>query len=109
VRQIKQLARDYFRGSESFRREIRSGHIGLILERPRSDDSAGCDRYEPVVLKDLARVSTSMQRVMGTAYDRHLKMPAFCAQANLLTGRILDQSDRFIETMRQLHDRSRHT
>ena len=108
VRQIEQLAQGYFRGSESFRQEIRSGHIALTLEQPCGDNSVGCNRCERGVLKDLARISTAMQRAMGTAYDRHLTTPAFGAQLNLLTGRILDQSDRFIQTMRQLHDRSRH-
>jgi len=109
VRQIEQLAHGYFGGSESFRQQIRTGHIGLILDHPSSDDSAGCNQYERAVLKDLMRISTSMHRIMGTACQRHLKTPAFYVQANLLTGRILDQSERFIDTMRQLHDRSRHT
>jgi hypothetical protein len=108
VRQIEQLAHGYFRGSESFRREIRSGKITLTLEPPGSDDPVGCNRYERGVLKDLAFISNSMQRVMDTGQERRLKTPAFCAQAHLLTGRILDQWDRFIRTTRYLHDRSRH-
>jgi hypothetical protein len=109
VRQIEQLAHGYFGGSEPFRRQIRTGHIGLILDQPSTDDSAGCNRYERSVLKDLARVSTSIQRVIGTAGQRHLKTPAFYAQVNLLTGRILENADHFIQTIRQLHDRSRPT
>jgi len=108
VRQIEQLAHGYFRGSESFRQEIRSGHITLTLEPPGSDDPVGCNRYERGVLKNLAFISNAMQRVMDTGQDRRLKTPAFCAQAHLLTGRILDQWNRFIRTMRYLHDRSRH-
>ena len=107
VRQIEQLAHGYFRGSESFRQEIRSGHIALTLEQQGGDDAAGCNPFERGLLKDLTFVSKSMQRVMGKCHDRRLKTPAFGAQANLLTGRILAQSDSFIQTMRQLHDRSR--
>ena len=107
VRQIEQLAHGYFRGSESFRQEIRSGHIALTLEQPGGDDAAGCNRFERGLLKDLTFISKSMQRVMGKSHDRRLKTPAFYAQANLLTVRILDQSDSFIQIMRQLHDRSR--
>ncbi len=111
VRQIEQLAHGYFRGSESFHAEIRSGHIALTLSQLQQgdDDSAGCNRFEQGLLKNLEFISTSMQRVMGKIHDPRLKTPAFHAQANLLTSRILDQSERFIETMRQLHDRSRHT
>jgi len=107
IRQIEQLAHGYFRGSESFRQEIRSGHIALTLEQQGGDDSAGCNQFERGLLKDLAFTSKSMQRVMGKSHDPRLKTPAFHVQVNLLTGRILDRSDNFIQTMRQLHDRSR--
>ena len=108
IRQIEQLAHGYFRGSESFRQEIRRGHIALTLEQQGGEDPAGCNGCERGLLKDLAFTSKSMQRVMGKSHNPRLKTPAFHAQANLLTGRILDQSDLFIQTMRQLHDRSRH-
>jgi len=107
VRQIEQLAHGYFRGSESFRQEIRSGHIALTLEQQGGDDVVGYNPFERGLLKDLTFVSKLMQRVMGKSHDRRLKTPAFYAQANLLTGQILDQWERFIQTMRQLHDRSR--
>ena len=107
VRQIEELAHGYFRGPESFRLEVLSGHIALTLEQQGGDDAAECNPFERGLLKDLTFVSKSMQRVMGKSHDRRLKTPAFYAQANLLTGRILDQWERFIQTMRQLHDRSR--
>jgi hypothetical protein len=108
VRQIEELAHGYFRAPESFRQEVLSGHIALTLEQQDDNDSAGCNCFERAVLKDLACISKSMQRVMDTGHDRRLKTPAFGVQADLLTGRILARSDRFIQTMRQLHDRSRH-
>jgi len=108
IRQIEQLAHGYFRGSESFRQEIRSGNIALTLEQQGDDDAPGCNRFEREFLKDLECISKSMQRVMDTGHDNRLKTPAFGVQADLLTGRILARSDRFIQTMRQLHDRSRH-
>ena len=108
VRQIEQLAHGYFRGPESFRQEIRSGHIALTLEQPGGDDAAGCNRFERGVLKNLEFISKSMQQVTGTGHDPRLKTQPFYAQANLLTGQILARSDRFIQAMRQLHDRSRH-
>lgn len=107
IRQIEQLAHGYFRGSESFRAEIRSGNIALTLEQQGGDDAPGCNPFEQGLLKDLTFISKSMQRVMGKSHDRRLKTPAFGVQANLLTGRILARSDSFIQTMRQLHDRSR--
>jgi hypothetical protein len=108
IRQIEQLAHGYFRGPESFRQEILSGNIALTLEQQRTDEPAGCNCFERAVLKDLVCISKSMQRLMNTGNDNRLKTQAFDAQANLLIGRILDRSDNFIQTMRQLHDRSRH-
>jgi len=106
IRQIEQLAYGYFRGCKSFRRQIRSGNIGLVLHEATSDEPVGCNRYERAALKDLAFISKAMRRVMDIGHYRRLQTPAFCAQADLLTGRILNQWGRFIRTMRQLHDRS---
>ncbi len=107
IRQIEQLAQGYFRGSESFRQEFNSGHIDLSLAECRHDNTTGCNTFEQGVIKDLTYTSKFMQRVMDAGQDRRLKTPAFNAQANLLTKQILDKSNLFIQTIRQLHDRSR--
>ena len=107
IRQIEQLAHSYFRGSESFRQEIHSGKIALTLEQQGGDNAPGCNGFEREFLKNLECISKAMQRIPGTDDDRRLKTPAFYAQANLLTGRILEQWERFIQTKRQVHDRSR--
>jgi hypothetical protein len=111
VRDIEQLAQGYFRGPESFREQIRAGNVALPLEplRQADDGADGCNPFEQGLLKDLEITGKYMQRVMGKSQDRRLKTRAFHAQANLLAAGILSRSNAFFQTLRQLHDRSRHT
>ena len=108
VREIEQLAHCYFRGPESLREEIRKGNVALPLDRMRNvpQDAEGCSEFERIVLKDLELTQKYMQRVMGKSRDRRLKSRVFYAQANLLAAGILSRDRAFIETMRQLYDRS---
>lgn len=108
VREVEQLANGYFRGPESFREQIKSGNVALPLEQLRQvpADPDGCSAFERSVLKDLEITGKYMQRVMGKSSDPRLKTRAFHAEANLLCAGILSRSKAFIQTMRQLHDRS---
>ena len=108
VREIEQLAHGYFRGPDSFREQIRAGNVALPLERIRQvpDDPEGCGPFERGLLKDLEITGKYMQRVMGKSQDPRLKSRVFYAEANLLTAGILSRSKAFIQTMRQLHDRT---
>ncbi len=108
VREVEQLAHGYFRGPESFRREIGLGNLALPLERmrgvPRNRD--GCNPFERVLLADLELTQKYMQRVMGKSQDTRLQSRAFHAQSHLLTAGILSRSRAFFHTLRQLHDRN---
>ena len=108
VREIEQLANGYFRGPESFRDEIRRGHIALPLKRMREVPEAaeGCNEFERTLLKDLEITQKYMQRVMGKSHDRRLESRAFHVQANLLTGGILSRESAFVEALKKLHDRT---
>ncbi len=108
VRDIEQLAHGYFHGPASFREQIQSGNIALPLERirPAPHEPEGCNCFEQGLLKDLELTGKYMQRVMGKSQDPRLKSRVFHAQANLLCGGILSRSSAFIQTLRQLHDRS---
>lgn len=108
VREIERLAEGYFRGPESFRREILDGNIALALDRMRElpENAEGCSESERALLKELEWVQRNMQRVIGKRDDRRLKSRAFSAQANLLTGGILSRIDTFAQALRQIHDRT---
>jgi hypothetical protein len=108
MREIEQLAHGYFRGPESFRKAIQSGHVGLPLQWMKSvpEDPEGCNEFEGALLKDLEITHKYMQRVMGKSDDRRLKTRSFHAQANLLTAGILSKARAFFDMLRKLHDRS---
>jgi len=108
MREIERLAHGYFRGPESFREAIQSGHIGLPLKWMNEvpEDPDGCNEFEGALLRDLEITQKYMQRVMGKSNDRRLKTRAFYAQANLLTAGILSKTHAFIEILRNLYDRS---
>jgi hypothetical protein len=107
VREVEQLAHGFFRGPESFRREILKGNLALPLERmrqvPQSPDA--CTEFERVLLGDLELTQKYMQRVMGKSQERDkLSSRAFHAQCHLLTAGLLSRSRAFLEVLKQLHD-----
>ena len=108
VRDIEQLAHGYFRGPEALRAQIQAGNVALPLKQLRRGDEAShaCNPFEVGLLKDLEITGKYMQRVMGKSQDRRLQTGAFHAQANLLSAGILSRSNVFLQTVRQLHDRS---
>ena len=108
VREIEQLAHGFFRGPDSFRREILSGNLALPLSRMAQvpQDPDGCSEFERVLIHDLEILQKYMQRTMGKGQDHRLKSRAFHAQCHLLTGGILSRSAAFLQSLRQLHDRS---
>jgi hypothetical protein len=109
VREIEQLAHGFFRGPESFRREILKGNLALPLKQLRQvpQDPDGCSEFERVLLGDLELTQKYMQRVMGKSQNsQRLKSRAFCAQAHLLTAGLLSRAPAFNHSIKQLHDRS---
>jgi len=111
VRQIERLAHSFFRGSELVREQIRQGHVALLLEqmRPAGEAGTGCTVIEQAMLKDIEIAQKYMQRVMGKSHDPRLSSSAFRAQAHLLLGGILDRTSDFLQTVRDLHDRTGQT
>jgi hypothetical protein len=108
VREIEQLAHGFFRGPESFRAEIRQGHLALPLQRLREvpPNPDGCSEFERVLLGDLEVLQKYMQRVMGKSQDPRLQSRAFHAQCHLLTAGLLSRARAFFHTLKQLHDRN---
>ena len=109
VRQIEQLAHGYFRGPESFRQELRSGHLTLLLQQmaavPVYPD--GCSEFERILVGDLEQIQKHAQRVVTKGQDRRLQSRAFFVQCHLLTGSLLARAQGFLQILKQLHDRSR--
>jgi hypothetical protein len=108
IREIEQLAHGFFRGPESFRREILEGNFALSLEQIRETaaDPGACSEFERVLLGDLELVQKYMQRVMGKSQDPRIQSRAFHAQSHLLTAGILSRCPTFTRSIKHLHDRS---
>ncbi len=111
IRAIELLANGYFRGSEALREQIKNGHITWALGRLKESRTApsGCSQIESTMIRDLEIVSKYMQRVSAKTKHPTYKSNAFFAQANVLTGGILRQSDSFVKAMRAFHDQTGQT
>jgi DNA-binding Lrp family transcriptional regulator len=111
LRDIEQLAQGYFRGTEVFREQIRSGNIGWCLGRMRkvTHYPDECNEHERVMLRDLEIMQRYMQRVMNRSKDKRFKSNSFYAQANLLSSGILSKMSIFSKALRKFYDRTRQT
>jgi hypothetical protein len=112
VREVERLAQVFFKGPDSFRREILRGHLRGCLEQAAGlalSGAGGCTGLEQGLLGDLELMQKCMSRVMSKSQDRRLKSPAFHAQSHLLCGGILSQARPFFHLVRRLHDRSGQT
>jgi hypothetical protein len=109
VRQIEQLAHGYFRGPESFRQELRSGHLTLLLQQMAAVpvDPDGCSEFERILVGDLELIQKHAQRVAAKSQDHRLQSRAFFVQCHLLTGGLLSRARGFLQLLKQLHDRTR--
>jgi hypothetical protein len=108
-RAIERLANGYFRGPEALREQIKNGNISWALGRLKESHTtptSGLNQMECAMLRDLEILLKYMQRVSAKTMNPKLKTSAFFAQANLLTGGILRQSDSFLEAIRAFHDRT---
>ncbi len=108
LRSIEVLTHGYFRGPNTLRDQIKNGHITWALGRLKESHTtqSGCSQMESAMIRDLEIVSKYMQRVTAKTQSPKYKTSAFFAQANLLTGGILRQTDSFLEAIRALYDRT---
>ncbi|MFH2219602.1 MAG: chromosome partitioning protein ParB [Pseudomonadota bacterium] len=111
TRDIEILAHGYFKGSDSFRKQLEEGNVvwGLNQLKQSSVGSSNCTGIEQGLLKELEIVQKYMQRICLKIADRRLKNPSFFAQANLLAGGILRRLDAFSQAIRSFYDRSGQT
>jgi len=107
VRDIEHLAHGYFRGTEAMKAQIRLGNVALPLEQMKRSAQAadGCTPFEQGLLRDIDIVQKYMQRVAGKSSDERVSTSAFKAQASLLLGGLLNRSEIFFQSVRQLNDR----
>lgn len=108
IRNIDVLAKGYFNGSDELREQFRKGDIdfGLTHIRRPSAKVADMMQIEKAMLRDLELAQAYIQRVTIRFSESEYKTGAFFAQANLLTGGILNLMDVFTNGVKKFHDRS---
>jgi KorB domain len=110
-RQIEHLAHGFFRGPESFRQEIRNGHLGLPLQKLKElpDNPDGCSEFERLFLVDLEQAQKVLVRLMTKSPDERLSSRPFRAQAHLLCAGLLSRLPAFTKSLHTLYDRCGQT
>src|SRR6266545_8357680 len=93
ARQIEQLAHGFFRGPESFREQIRQGHLALPLQQLKElpDDPDGCSEFERLFLADLEQTHKLLLRLLTKSPDQRLSSRPLRAQAHLLCAGLLSR------------------
>ena len=111
TRDIERLAHGYFKGSEEFRHQLRSGNLcwGLSRMKETAAELSCCTEAEKRMLTDLQIVGKYMQRVTLGCKDPRLKTNSFYSQANFLAAAIVKKLQGFSQAMREFHDRSGQT
>jgi hypothetical protein len=106
ARQIEQLAHGFFRGPESFREQIRKGHLTLPLQQLKDlpDNPDGCSEFERLFLADLEQAQKVLVRLMTRSSDERLSSRPFRAQAHLLCAGLLSRLQAFTKNLRTLYD-----
>jgi predicted transcriptional regulator len=110
-RQIEHLAHGFFRGPESFREEIRQGHLTLPLQQLKDlpEDPDGGSEFERLFLADLEQAQKVLLRVMARSQDPRLASRPYRAQAHLLCAGLLSRLPAFTKTLKQIYDHSGQT
>ena len=105
IRDIGLLANGYFKGSDEFRAQIKTGNLFWGLERLKRNDAIGdgLSEREKTILKTLEITLRYMQRFMAQ-HDAGSTSNAFAAQANMLSGGMIELFDVFKAAMEAFHD-----
>lgn len=110
IRDIKLLANAYFKGSDEFRAQIETGNLSWGLERLKHNAAIGngLNAREKSQLKTIEIILRNIQQFIEQQ-DAGSMSNGFAAQANMLSGNILNLFDAFKTAMETFHDRTGQT
>lgn len=108
IRDIDLLAKGYFNGSDELRAQIKNGNLSWGLRRLKHDATMGnaLSEREKNMLKALEIIARYIQRFMAQENDTRPLSNTFAAQANILSGGIIELFDSFKTAMMAFHDRT---
>lgn len=113
-RAVDQLARAYFQGGDNFREQILKGNFGWTLDRmekmeqARATDSSVMGTDELRLLKDLEIASKYEGKIIRRSLEELKASQAFYAEAELISGGIIRQSNAYREAVGRIYDRCRN-
>lgn len=108
IRDIDILANGYFKGSDELRQQIEAGSISWSLGQLKESSGSGsdCTEFERRMLRHLESIVYLMDKISYQSTDNRLKSPTYCAQANLVSGKILKKIEGFKHSLEELYDRT---
>jgi len=115
IRDLDILSQGYFNSSnlDDFRQQLKSGDISWVLSRLKEANETTSEvtitDKESRMLRNLENMRYSMDKICCQGSDRRLKSPAYCAQANLVAGKILKRIPSFKRALEELYDRTGKT
>jgi len=111
IRDIDLLAYGYFKGSEDFRKQIRTGNLQWVLERLKKPVAVDTKytKAEQGIIRMLEVCLQYMQRLTVRCRTCRFKTDTFLVEANLLSGGIIRQIDSFTKAMGDFYDYTRQT
>ena len=111
IRDIDLLAYGYFKGSEDFRKQIRTGNLQWVLERLKKPVAVDTKytKAEQGIIRMLEVCLQYMQRLTVQCRTCRFKTDTFLVEANLLSGGIIRQIDSFTKVMGDFYDYTRQT
>lgn len=112
IRDLGLLAQGYFNDSDSddLAEQLKNGSISWCLSRLKEASASysgnDCTQLEQRLIRNLESIRYFMDKICCQSGDRRLKSPSFCAQANLVTGKILKKIQPFKQILEGLYDRT---
>lgn len=114
IRDLDILSQGYFNSSNSnsddFRQQLKSGDISWVLSRLKEANQTSSEvtisQKESRMLRNLENMRYAMDKICCQGSDSRLKSAAYCAQANLVAGKILKRIPSFKQALEELYDRT---
>lgn len=112
IRDLDILSQSYFNSSNSddFRQQLKSGDISWVLSRLKEANETTSEvtisEKESRMLRNLENTRYSMDKICCHGSDSRLKSATYCAQANLVAGKILQRIPSFKRALEELYDRT---
>ena len=106
IRDIDLLCDGYFKGSEEFRQQIKTGDIGWGLKQLKETESTGCTPVESQLLKEIEITRCYINRVIYRSRDAQIFSKDFYSQWDMLAPEMLRRLAKCKQVLEDLHERS---